>query len=297
MEIISGYLVMTILGLVAGSFSGATVWRLRARQLIDDKKAGEKVDTDEFNKLKKLSEHTISNDRSMCLHCKHELRWYDLIPLVSWLSTKGKCRYCKKTIGYFEPLMEIGTAAAFVLFYGVWVSANGVLGNIPILGLWVVILTLLAILFAYDAKWFILPDVIIFPLIAASIVVAGVGFFESEAKGAYLLSTFGRVVILSGLYLALWIVSKGNWVGFGDVKLGLALGLLLADWKLAFLALFLANLFGTLLVLPGLLRKQLTRQTQVPFGPLLIAGFFVALLYGNSMILAYEQMTLSLFSI
>jgi prepilin signal peptidase PulO-like enzyme (type II secretory pathway) len=86
------------------------------------------------------------------------------------------------------------------------------------------------------------------------------------------------------LYFALWLVSGGRWVGFGDVKLGLGLGLLLGDWRLALLALFLANFIGTLLVLPGILTRKIGRGTQVPFGPLLIAGFAIALLYGPAFI-------------
>ena len=86
----------------------------------------------------------------------------------------------------------------------------------------------------------------------------------------------------------LWRVSAGRWVGFGDVKLGVALGLLLANWQLAFLALFLANLIGTLLVLPGLVMKKVTRETQVPFGPLLIVGFGLSLLFGAQFFLWFE---------
>jgi prepilin signal peptidase PulO-like enzyme (type II secretory pathway) len=95
-------------------------------------------------------------------------------------------------------------------------------------------------------------------------------------------------MILAGLYFILWFMSKGLWVGFGDVKLGIALGILLIDWKLALLTLFLANLIGTLIVLPGLLTGRLSRKAQVPFGPLLIIGFFVSLLAGTAIMDGYE---------
>ena len=102
-----------------GSYAGATVWRLRARQLVEDKADGEKVDSKEYKKLLPLTQSTLANDRSRCLHCGHTLAWYDLLPLASWISTKGKCRYCGKKIGNFEPLMEIGTAIVFVAaFFG-----------------------------------------------------------------------------------------------------------------------------------------------------------------------------------
>src|SRR3954468_7466811 len=85
---------LMILGLCLGSFAGATVWRLRARQLVEDKAEGEKVDGKEYKKLLPLTQTTTATDRSRCLHCGHTLAWYDLLPLVSWVSTKGRCRYC-----------------------------------------------------------------------------------------------------------------------------------------------------------------------------------------------------------
>ena len=104
------------------------------------------------------------------------------------------------------------------------------------------------------------------------------------------------VLILGGLYLLLWTVSKGRWVGFGDVKLGLALGLLLVNWKLALLTLILANLIGTLVVLPGLVAKKLSRTSQVPFGPFLIAGFFISVVAGYPIINGYESFSIWLTS-
>src|SRR6478609_4310093 len=94
--------ILGVFGLLFGSFAGASVWRLRAWQLVADKKAGdEDVDEAELKQLKPLTKATFRTDRSRCLHCGHELAWYDLLPLASWLSTGGKCRYCRKPIGYF----------------------------------------------------------------------------------------------------------------------------------------------------------------------------------------------------
>lgn len=82
----------------------------------------------------------------------------------------------------------------------------------------------------------------------------------------------------------LYVISQERWVGLGDVYLGIALGLLLADWQLALVALFLANLIGSLVVLPGLMLGRLGRKAQVPFGPLLIVGATIAMLVGEQMI-------------
>lgn len=288
-----GYIAAVLLGLVLGSFAGATVWRLRARQLKDDKAAGEEVDNSELKHLLPLTKTKLSNDRSRCLNCQHVLRWYDLIPLFSWVSTKGKCRYCHKPIGKFEPLMELGTSLLFILFYHYWLVTYGVGAWLP-LGVGLVVAVMLVILFAYDAKWFLLPDVIVFPLIMISIGIAAAHILTADSPLIALASTLGSVLILGGLYLALWLISAGQWVGFGDVKLGLALGLLLSDYQLAFLALFLANLLGVAIVLPGLITKKISRKSHVPFGPLLIAGFFIALFYGHWLIDSYLQFATTL---
>ena len=292
-------LLTGLLGTVMGSFAGAQVWRLRARQLVQDKATGEEYDKAEYKRLVGLTKHKTVDDRSQCLDCQHTLAWYDLLPLVSWLSTKGKCRYCRKPIGYFEPLVELGTAGLFVMFTFVWTTTYGVEpASLGILALWLAALTMFVILFVYDLKWFLLPDAVMFPLIGLSVVItaATVVFLQQDIV-ATLLSVSASVMVLAGLYFMLWFVSKGLWVGFGDVKLGIALGVLLIDWKLALLTLFLANLIGTLVVLPGLLMGKLSRKAQVPFGPLLIIGFFLSLLAGAGIMDGYEAFSAWLSSV
>lgn len=276
-------LILVIVGLALGSFAGAQVWRLRARQLVFDQANGEKVDAKEMKRLKPLSNASVKTDRSQCLSCGHTLRWYDLIPVVSWVSTGGRCRYCKKFIGWFEPLMEIGLATFFVVSYLLWpVPLEGVIAIVLFL-LWLLAGVGLAILCGYDAKWSLLPNVIMFPLIAVAVIFAGLRIVISTDPLAATLDTLGAIGILAGLYLLLWIGSKGRWIGFGDVKLGLVLGLLLGEWKLALLALFAANLIGTLIVVPGMMSGKISRSTRVPFGPLLILGFVIAAWWGSAL--------------
>lgn len=281
------YGILVVFGLMLGSFAGATVWRLRAQQLVEDKAEGEKIDAKEYKTLLPLTKSTIRTDRSRCLHCGHTLAWYDLLPLVSWLSLRGKCRYCHAKIGWFEPLMELGVAAFFVVSYVAWpVSIDSTLAIFHFV-LWLIGGVMLAILFAYDLKWFLLPDIIVFPLVAIGAIMAGIQVATAPGVVGALINVAGSVAILSGLYYVLHKISKGQWIGFGDVKLGLALGLLLADWQLAFIALFAANLIGCLIVIPGMLAGKLTRTTRVPFGPLLILGTIFAMLWGPSLVIAY----------
>ena len=277
-------LVLIILGLAMGSFAGATVWRLRALQLKQEKKAGEKVDAKEYDTLSPLTRSSLISDRSRCLHCEHVLKWYDLIPLVSWLSTGGKCRYCKKFIGWFEPVIEIGMAVLFVVSYVFWPESLVAGHEVVTFGLWLIASVLLVILFAYDLKWFLLPNYVMFPLLGVGALMALINLVTASQILETLVSLIISAGILSGLYLLLWLLSKGAWIGFGDVKLGLALALILGQWQLAFLALFLANIIGCLIVLPGMLRGKITRKTRVPFGPLLIAGGVIAMLFGHTII-------------
>ena len=274
------YGVLIIFGLLLGSFAGASVWRLRARQLVEDRAEGEKVDSKEYKRLLPLTKARIRDDRSRCLHCEHPLAWYDLLPLVSWLSLGGKCRYCRTKIGWFEPLMEIGVAVFFALSFWLWPQPLDSAVMVFYFIAWLVAGVLLAILFAYDLKWFLLPDVIVFPLVAVGAVMAIIKIATEPNLITALISAVGAVAILSGLYYLLHWISKGQWIGFGDVKLGLALALLLADWQLAFIALFAANLIGCFIVIPAMLLKKLTRTTRVPFGPLLIIGAVIAMLGG-----------------
>lgn len=287
MEQIWIYVGLVLFGLCLGSFAGASVWRLRARQLEEDKAEGEKVDAKEYKQLKQLHSINKLKDRSRCLHCGHELAWYDLLPLVSWLSLRGKCRYCRTPIGRFEPLIELGVAAFFVLSYVLWSHDLSTTLAVAQFILWLAAGVGLAILFAYDLKWFLLPNRVMFSVIGISAVSAVVALLQAQDIFASLVSILIGIFILSGLYLLIYIISKGQWIGFGDIKLGLALALLLADWRLALLALFAANLIGCLIVIPGMLAGKITRTTRIPFGPLLILGMVVAAFAGDYIIGMY----------
>ncbi len=274
------YVALVLVGACLGSFAGATVWRLRARQLQSDKDNKEPYDKQEYGRLKKLLNKKSIEDRSCCLECGYQLKWYDLIPIVSWLSLRGKCRSCKHPIGWFELAMELGVVAFFVLSYILW--PGGVDSGLAIAHfvLWLIAGVIMAILFAYDAKWFLLPDSMSIALGIVGLAIVGVSAAESQNILATLLSALGAVGVLGGLYAALFFISKGRWVGFGDVKLGIGLGLILVDWQLALVALFLANLIGCLIVIPLLAAKKLKRDSHIPFGPMLISGAILAWFFG-----------------
>ncbi|MFZ2545791.1 MAG: prepilin peptidase, partial [Candidatus Saccharimonas aalborgensis] len=163
-------LTASIFGLLLGSFAGAQVWRIRARQLDEDRRAGETIDKQELSRLKPLISVSLTSDRSVCLSCHHQLRWYDMIPLLSWASTGGRCRYCQQPIGSLEPLVELGLSAAFVISYLYWPTplTSGVAWGAFIV--WLLSLTSLAILVTYDIRWQLLPDIVSYSYMSLGII-------------------------------------------------------------------------------------------------------------------------------
>lgn len=264
-----------ILGAALGSFSVAQVWRMRASQLKEDKENGGKINQSEWKKLKPLTQVKTSQDRSHCLSCGYQLKWFDLIPIFSWISLKGKCRKCKAKIGVAEFLAEIGLASLFVLSFLFY--ANGLNGYLDILQFifWLVSLVLMLILFIYDAKWFLLPMNILITLLISS-----VGFYVTNIliKGITI-GTFVDLlissIILPGTYFALNLISKGKWVGSGDWIICMSLIFLtFGSPILALLILFFSNFLGIVVMVVNsiLSGKSMKRGTKMPFGPLLISA-------------------------
>lgn len=253
-------ILLGVVGAAIGSFVDALVWRLHTNR-------------------------NFISGRSECEHCHHKLGALDMIPIVSWLILGGKCRYCRKPIAKLAPLTEVTLAALFVISYMFWPLGFEHWPAVASFGLWLVFLVMLAALFVYDLRWMLLPDKIVLPLICLGLIDAGlrVSLTESPGFSNYLVHISLGAVVLGGLYWLLHLVSKGAWVGFGDVKLGIFMGAVLG-WQGALLTLVLANLIGFAIVVPGLLLAKLTRKSRVPFGPFLIAGFIVTALFGQRII-------------
>jgi leader peptidase (prepilin peptidase)/N-methyltransferase len=274
------YIIISfVVGACMGSFAGAQVWRVRAKQLLNDKKSGHKVDSVEYT-LSKLNNKTFFNDRSIDLETGRRLKWFELIPIISWLILRGKSRYSKKPIGYFELLVEIIMgllfATTFAVFYQNFGSSHQLISILILL----VAFVLLAIIFAYDMKWSLIPSYINYALIALGVINFIVEIIFSSNISNTVISTLSGAFILSGIYFIICTISKEKLIGFGDVELGLALALLLADWRLAFLDLFFANLLGSIISIPLMACKKINRKSQIPFAPFLIFGFIFAKLFG-----------------
>lgn len=265
--------IVGFLGLVFGSFINALVWRLS--QVLDKNGDPKKLSA------KKKKELSIVSARSMCPSCKHQLSAPDLVPVFSWLFLKGKCRYCKKPISAQYPLVELITAGLFALsayawnFDQTWMVASFIT--------WLICLVGLVALAVYDAKTMLLPDKIIFKLYLVAIAGLIIEFLLGRPP-ADILQIAGSVFVSGGIFYILYQVSQGKWLGGGDVKLGLLIGLLLPNALQGALMLFLASILGTITSIFLSVNKKIERSTKIAFGPFLIASTIIVVLYGQSII-------------
>jgi prepilin signal peptidase PulO-like enzyme (type II secretory pathway) len=250
-------IALAALGLFMGSFINALVWRLRTKR-------------------------SFILERSICPKCKHQLKIIDLIPVLSWVSLKGKCRYCNKPISLQYPSVELLTSGLFVLFYANWDFTG--FSSYILFGAWLAVLTCLIALAVYDLKWMLLPNKIMRFLLVFSLTQL---FLYSILTGHRdVISATLAAMLAGGFFYAMFAYSKGKWMGGGDVKLAFIMGLLLGLNKLAVALLVAFNsaaIIGSLL----LLTKKYTKKSLMPFGPFLIAGTITAKLYGHTIIAWY----------
>ena len=239
---------MFILGVCIGSFLNCAIYRIEQEKSL--------------------------KGRPFCPHCKHTLSWMDLFPVFSYLFLGGKCRYCKKKISVQYPLVELATGILFVLLF----NPQSVIHSI----FYLVISCFLIVIFIYDLKHYLIPEVALFPAILVVIVYNLIPPYNLGQIESTLLATFVSALFFFLLY---WL-SKERAMGFGDVELVILLGLLLG-WPNIFLALFLAFFFGAIMGVILMVFGKKGLKSAIPFGPFLIAGTFITMLYGNQIIQWY----------
>lgn len=261
--------VLVMFGLCFGSFINALVWRINQQSKAKSKK--------------KAEEYSISKGRSMCVHCRHTLSTQDLLPVLSWVALRGKCRYCNKSIYWQYPLVEALTAVLFVASYAWWPNPLESGLQIASFAVWLAALVGLIALAVYDLRWMILPNRIVFPVGAIAALSALLTIADKGTKQA-VIEAVASTLIGGGLFYILFQVSKGKWIGGGDVKLGFVLGALIAVPGQTALMLFIASVLGTLVSLPLIVTKKITPTTRVPFGPFLIIAAIIVKLFGASIL-------------
>lgn len=248
-----------ILGLIIGSFLNVVVLRARVFTL---------------------------GGRSACMSCDTALRWYDMVPVVSWLALRGRCRNCGSAISLQYPLVEALTGLLFAIIGTSSIALNPALALIALS-----VASVLVAIAVYDIRHTIIPDAWAYFFAGAALLYMLVDGIPPDAS--FIVYLFSGP--LSALPIAtLWFVSQGRWIGLGDAKLSIGIGWLLGP-VYGIVAVFFAFVIGAiisvciLMPLPALMRRlhqtgiarfrssgsQLTMKSEVPFGPFLIASCFI----------------------
>jgi len=253
-----GFMIF-ILGLVFGSFANVCIYRLPKGK-------------------------SIVFPSSFCPNCNKIIKWYDNVPLLSYLILKGKCRYCKKPISIRYFIVELLTG---ILFFSVYkkfgISVSTFIYNLLVLSL--------IIVGFIDIDTFLISDVIVIPGIFAGLLFSV--FFpkihDMERIESFLYSFIG-IITGGGILIFLGFIGKllfkKDAMGGGDVKLLGMIGAFLG-WKSVFLTLFFGSLFGTLISLILILLKKKKIEDYVPFGPYLAIGAVISIFLKESYFLGF----------
>lgn len=253
-----------VLGLCFGSF---------ANVLIDRIQAGKSI-----------------KGRSRCDYCGYRLSRLDNIPVFSFLFLKRKCRKCHKKLSWQYPLIEIGTGLIFILTF--WLIQRTQIFQISdfsffsyfSLFYYILISYILWVILIWDLKYMIIPDFLILIGVCSTIFYK---LLESFFLNCYIenfscpfVSGILGGLILGGFFGFLYWISKGRWIGGGDVKLGFWLGLIVGFQMIYFLLLF-SYVAGALLAIFLLLFFGKKMKSEIPFGPFLIGSTYVVIFYHN----------------
>ena len=209
--------------------------------------------------------------RSFCPKCKKEIKARDLIPIISFVLLRGKCRYCQSRISLQYPLVEFLTAILFVIVFLYSSSLFSLVFLLPIFALMILI-------FVYDLKYYLIPDSAILLAILLT-VIWHITVMPIEQITPFVFSAIGASLFFATIYF----VSKGEWIGFGDVKLALFMGLFLGFPNI-FVALFLSFVIGSVVGVLAILLKKKKLKSELPFAPFLISGTILAFFYGSEIL-------------
>jgi leader peptidase (prepilin peptidase)/N-methyltransferase len=245
-----GIIFFFIFGLVIGSFLNAVIYRLRSGE-------------------------SVARGRSKCFDCQHVLSWLDLIPIISFLSLRGRCRYCRAKISWQYPLVELATASLFsgIFYYFFY------LAPVTDLTLWRLVLSLILmsfslVMFVYDLRYYLVVESVVWMIIVI-MLLANLFIFQISW-----LSLLGAGAVICLFFWLQIVLSNGRWLGSGDLLLGLLMGVTLG-WPRAVVALILAYWLGALISLGLVVAQRKNFNSQIPFGPFLMLGLVIVWFFGD----------------
>jgi leader peptidase (prepilin peptidase)/N-methyltransferase len=263
-----------VLGLLVGSFLNVVIYRLP--QMLERQWAAECAEMN-GQPVKETETFNIVKPRSRCRSCGHAIRWYENIPIASFLVLRGKCSNCGTAIGMRYPVVEAVTGAMFA--YCAWRWGFTVRG-----GAWCAFCAALVTLALIDWDTTLLPDDITLPLVWGGLIAAALGYSGLKLPQALWGAVAG--------YLSLWLVYQGfklltgkEGMGYGDFKLFAALGAWFG-WEALIPIILIASIVGSVVGIGMKMSAGLREGKYVPFGPFLAAGGLAALFFGTEPLLA-----------
>lgn len=237
-----------IYGLIVGSFLNVLIYRVPAGRTI--------------------------LGRSHCPNCDYQIKWFDNIPVFSWLILGAKCRNCRAAISARYPLVEAFTALT-------WTLAALTLNTTILLPLYLIAIAVSITLAMIDYDTMRLPDPLVITLTALIVLlVAGETFMAGDFDVA--LKSLISALALGGFYFLIWLVTLGRGMGFGDVKLAPSLGALMGlfGYPSVLIGAFVAWMIGGAVVIVGWAMGRVKRGKHVPFGPFLLGGAWIGVFWG-----------------
>jgi leader peptidase (prepilin peptidase)/N-methyltransferase len=242
------YIFIILAGLAFGSFASMLIHRLHTR------------------------DRSIFGLRSFCPRCASQLGARDLIPVVSYLVNKFRCRFCKQSIAFRYPLLELCMAGIFFLTTAL-IGTGDVSQHI----FYLFIAFVFIVLTFYDFLFKEIPDQISLPTFFIAVLYVVLNDVHTTVN---LATGIAIPVLFFGI---LHFGSKGRWLGGGDIRIGALMGALLG-YPMVLLGMFFGYLFGSIYSLIGLVLKKFGRQTQIPFAPFLLLGTYVAMFWGQAVL-------------
>ncbi|MDD5341582.1 MAG: prepilin peptidase [Patescibacteria group bacterium] len=248
-----GLFLFFILGIIFGSFLNSLIYR--------------------------LGQNISLVGRSFCPACKKILGVFDLIPLFSFIFLKNKCRYCGQKIGWQYFLVELATGLLFALTF--W--QHQAIDLLLFRNLFFVLV--LIFIFVFDWKYYLILDRIIWPALAAALIL-NILSSKPQAPGTELWAMGLGLLIGAGFFGIQYLISKGKWIGLGDVKFGALLGVMFG-WQLTILVIILAYVIGGLVASILLISRKKNFGEVLPMGTFLAISGVIAMLFGQQILTFY----------
>ncbi len=242
------YLVVIIVGLMVGSFLNCLIWRLYKNETL--------------------------LGRSYCPKCRHNINWYDNIPLLSFIILRGHCRHCHKSISWQYPLIELIIALLFT--WSFFLNLNDPQFSLLILRDWLLISTLIVI-FVYDWRWQLIPMHLVWPMTAIFFIInLLLGFIWWQLL---IFAAIGAI-----FFLIQYLITNKRGVGEGDIWLGLLLGLCFPNFPKLLLIVIISYGLGSIVSIMLLIVKKKGWKSKIALGPFLVLGALITLFWGEKLI-------------